>query len=221
MKKLLLLSALLSVSVAGFGEIWKSAALNIRNDGSAGRAVVYAGDNPVEIVTFSADDSQVVCTLHRFKNIESKTLSVRATVAANFKFIEHETDGGVDLSEITSVAPSAKETQQWIKKFKNAVEQRDGNAVCRLYFSKKDGTNPDVEINTSDGFRKMSDLVRQMFSTSKKVEILSEITFLRGKNFTMICGKRGRIEISVDGAPAWFMPIFIYKKNTSGAIETL
>lgn len=221
MKKLFLLGVLLSVSVTGFGEIWKSAALNIRNDGNAGQVVVYAGDNPVEIVAFSADDSQVACTLHRFKNIESETLSVRSTVAADFKFVKHETDGGVDLSEITSVAPSAKETRQWIRKLKNAVEQRDGDAVCRLYFSKKDGTNPDIEINTPDGLQKMSDIVRQMFSKSKKAEILSEITFLRGKNFTMICGKSGRIDISVDGEPAWFMPIFIYKKNASGTIETL
>lgn len=204
-----------------FGEIFSGTLLEVRDISAGGCAVIYSGKNPLDALSFSEEDAQIVNPVLRFKNIESTSLRVVSSGGAMFEFRSNETNSGFDMQTISGIAPDKQETREWIKNLRKAVETKNGDAICNLYFSDENGTNPDIEIPAIDGKKKMSDIVKSTFMSAQSVKVISRIKFYRGKNYTMVCGDDGKIHLSVDGNDAWLMPIFIYKKTADSPIETM
>lgn len=221
MKQLITL-LLLTCTTSLFGEVWKGVMLEIRDITSPGIAVVYAGKNPISINDFTENDvTQIVDSIHRFKNIERKSLRVVSSGKATFEFKKGAGDSGLDLQTLVGVAPTPKETKQWIKKLRKAIETKNAEEICRLYFTGENGTNPDSEIPLPSGKKKMSDITKETIATASEVKITSRIKFYTGENFTMVCGENGNIELTIDGKKTFFAPIFISKKHSTAPIETL
>lgn len=221
MKLLNLVLLFTSTSTACFCEVWEGSLLEIRDVSRPGIAIAYSGENPLDAIYFSEEDTQILNPFLRFKNMEKDSLRVVSSGEAKFEFRKNETNFGVDLQRIRGFAPTKKETKEWIKALKNAIETKNAKKFCRLYFSDAEGTNPNLEIPFPGGRKTMSGMIKTTFEGAKKIEIRSRIKFCSGKNYTMIFGEEGRIVLSVDGNETWLVPIFISKKRADSPIETL
>lgn len=221
MKLLNVVLFFMSASAPCFCEVWEGALLEIRDVSTPGIAIAYSGKNPLDAICFSEEDSQILNPFLRFKNIEKDSLRVVSSGNAKFEFRKNEITSGADLQHIRGFAPSKKETKEWIKTLRNAIETKNARQFCLLYFSDAKGTNPDLEILFPEGRKKMSEMVKTIFDGAQKIEIQSRIKFCTGKNYTMIFGETGKILLSVDGNETWLVPVFISKKSPDAAIETL
>lgn len=221
--KALAVSLIWMCSVFCSGGILPGVVLEIRGISSEGTAVIYSGENPIDIVSLSVEFDQILNPILRFKNIEEKSLRVVFSGKAKFEFRLNEVNSGVDLQSLIGISPNEKEIQSWIKKLRSSIKERDGESVSRFYFSGENGTNPDIELSMPSGKSKLSKIVKETFSSAKNVEILSRIKFRRGKNYAVVYGdgENGKINLSVDGNTTWLIPIFIYKRHKGAPIETL
>ena len=218
----LVLFLLMVCTTSLHGEIWKGVMLEIRDIKSPGIAVVYAGENPISIDGFNENDvTQIIDSIYRFKNVARASLRIVSSGKAKFEFRKGGGESGLDLQTISGVAPTPKETKQWIKKLRKSIEAKDAEEICRLYFSGGNGTNPDSEIPIPSGKKKMSDILKETFATASKVKITSRIKFYMGENFTMVCGENGNIMLTIDGKETFLVPVFISKKHITSPIETL
>lgn len=199
-------------------EEYSSIAVDVRNVEESGYVVIYANGNPINLVSFDEDDSQVAdwtCRFYGFGPQDKLRADVekgRATVAVSVETLD---EGGTDIREIDTACPSESELKACVSALENALRNKKADVLSKMYFS---ASNPDIVV--FDG-KKLSDLFREKFAQIRSIEIKKPIRCWTGPNFAMLSSEDGKIRISADGEDTFLLPIFIGKDKKTGKIRSL
>lgn len=206
-------SIVLATSVVLFACGASADAIRFNKIESAGRAIIYIKENPVDITRFDVDDSEVYVPLWRFRGYVKA--DVKVVVASGKSVFSYEVDknlGEIDISSLNAKPLSEKECAAYIDRLINAVRLKNGAEFSKLYFSAgAKGLNPDLK-NKKTG-KMSSDAISEIISTGGGS--ISGLKCILGTKFSMICDDDGHVPIRIGGKVVNLPPVYIFKDANS------